>query len=187
MPAVGEQHPREREIGVDGRYQPGSAMLECGRSAPRAGRGLVRDDERAGPAATGVREARDLVGRDEERGVLHPQRSKDPFLEEARQRLARRPRDQHSLDVRACPVQPVFARLHDQRKAADLPHPGVAVQRHRRIRRPEDAVLPSATVSTKGPWATRPTTPGANSGSMWRSSRERSCRSPSAVNPAALS
>jgi hypothetical protein len=54
----------------------------------------VLHGERAVLAAIGVRQPIDLGRRYEERGVLHPQRSKDAFVEEARQRLARRPRDQ---------------------------------------------------------------------------------------------
>src|SRR5215510_5638304 len=62
MPAVGEQHAREREIFVGGLYQPAGAMLVRRRFAPLAGRGLVRDDERAGLAAIGLRQSVDLAG-----------------------------------------------------------------------------------------------------------------------------
>ena len=53
----------------------------------------------------------------------------------------------------------------------------------RRMSGPSNAILPSTNVSTSGPLATRPTMPGAKPGSMWRSSRARSCLRLVAANP----
>ena len=60
---------------------------------------------------------------------------------------------------------------------------GMRKQESRRMSGPSNAISRSTNVSTPGPLATRPTMPGAKPGSMWRSSRARSCLRLVTANP----
>ena len=95
-----------------------------------AGR-LIEDDALAGLPVGSIagRETVELVGRDREAGVLHPERVEQAFLQDNFERLAGGARDERAKQVRAGVVHPALARLVRQRERAEPPQPLVLPRR----------------------------------------------------------
>jgi hypothetical protein len=77
------------------------------------------------------------LGRDEERGIGHAQRTENAFFEKAGKRLSGGSGDQHTLDMRAGRIHPGFAGLIQKRQSSQSAHPFIIIDRHHRVWRAE--------------------------------------------------
>ena len=132
VPAVVQHHLAEGEIVVDRRDQPAAAGRERRRAGSTGRRGLVEHLERAGLRDRSSSWSR--ADRASPRGTLKPvsfmpSGSKIRSRRNVVERLAGGARDQHAEHVGAGVVQPLLARLVDQRQRCRAPHPLVRRRR----------------------------------------------------------